>query len=427
MVVVAVLLAATALPRMLANDRNLAAPLNAARALLHSDQEEIAAGIDALQRVGQDGALPVAVQHFQTVANRSPLHAAGPAWLALAWCFTYVNDGNDEGLLRLAQASADRALQLDSQLAIAHTAKARVLALQGKLPAALQEYDQALRLDPNEIYGQIGRAKVLNELGRANDAQQALQDALKRHPDNWIIIDELGSQSFRHGDYAAAEQQFRAGIKLHPDAVLVYANLNATLLRLNRQDEALQVLQQGLQVRPAGRLYNNLGNALFIKGDYVGAATAFEKAVSGEYGSPNNYLRWANLADAKRWIPGQNEAAAHGYKRALQLLQPLMEREPDNKTYRSRAALFAARMGDTAQATLWLQQLQAQPVKDADQAWRMALAYEITGARDPALASLQLAVQLKYPVALIESEPDFLSLRRDPRYQRLIIPEAKHV
>lgn len=390
-----------------------------------TDQQEIAAGIQALQRVGQDGVLQLAIQHFQTVANRSPQHAGAPAWLALAWCYSYINDGHDEGLLRLAQASADRALQLDDQLAMSHVAHAWVLELQGKLDAALKENELALRLDPREFYALNGRAQVLSEMHRFDDAVRAVKDALKLYPDNWILTNNLGVMYFQHADYAAAEAQFRDSIQRHPDAVLAYANLNATLLRLNRPDEALQVLQKGLQICPAGRLYNNLGSSLYIKGDYVGATAAFEKAVSGEHGSPNNYLRWANLADARRWIPGQTAAANDGYRRALQLLQPLLSREPDNFTYRSRAALYAARMGDAAQANTLLRQLQGHPVTDADLAWRMALAYEITGAREPALALLQHAVQLKYPVALIESEPDFMSLRRDPRYQRLITPEAQ--
>ncbi|MDT1893981.1 tetratricopeptide repeat protein, partial [Acinetobacter baumannii] len=83
-----------------------------------------------------------------------------------------------------------------------------------------------------------------------------------------------------------------------------YANLSAVLQRLDRGDEALQVLQEGLQVRPSGILYTNLGNALFNRGDYIGAAKAFEHAVSSQKGNNIAYLRWANLADTLRWIPG---------------------------------------------------------------------------------------------------------------------------
>lgn len=41
--------------------------------------------------------------------------------------------------------------------------------------------------------------------------------------------------------------------------------------------------------------------------------------------------------------------------------------------------------------------------------------------RTEAIVSLEKAAKLGYPLHLIESEPDFLPLRRDTRYQQFLI------
>jgi len=195
--------------------------------------------------------------------------------------------------------------------------------------------------------------------------------------------------------------------------------LSAVLQRQGREKEALQVLQEGLQVRPSGVLYNNLGNALFNRGDYVGAAKAFEHAVSASKGNNIAYLRWANLADTLRWIPGRERDSQQAYRNAAILMKPLLEHAPDNATLTSRMGLYSAKLGDKAAAlTLSKQAVLAKP-DNPDIRFRAAVAYEVTGKREAALAELANAQQLGYPTTLISTEPDLLALRSDPRFDLL--------
>jgi hypothetical protein len=49
----------------------------------------------------------------------------------------------------------------------------------------------------------------------------------------------------------------------------------------------------------------------------------------------------------------------------------------------------------------------------------------LTGRRNEAITALKQAIALGYPLNLIESAPDLLTLRRDARYQKLLIDMEK--
>src|SRR5690606_4792897 len=199
--------------------------------------------------------------------------------------------------MQKADASAQQALQLNAQIALAHVALGHVLTIKAEYDKALAAFDQALKLEPTNIFALNGKVLALRSAGRYDEAIQLARQGLQQFPQERLFADELAAIYFAQNDYLKAEEAFRLSIKIQPDAVLAYAGLNLVLEYLNRPDEALQVLQQGLQIRSSAQLHGNLGNSLFIRGDYVGAVAAFEAAVTPSKGNPNSHLAWANLAD----------------------------------------------------------------------------------------------------------------------------------
>jgi eukaryotic-like serine/threonine-protein kinase len=103
----------------------------------------------------------------------------------------------------------------------------------------------------------------------------------------------------------------------------------------------------------------------------------------------------------------------------MQLLQPMLARAPNDPTFLTRMGLYAAHAGSTAEALAWTERgVLAAPV-NPDVRFRAALANELGGRRDAALAHLARAISLGYPFSTIESEPELATLRRDARYQTL--------
>jgi serine/threonine-protein kinase len=377
----------------------------------------IARALHALESFDQTEKLEAARADFAALLARDPNNAAAVAGMSLVDSFRYAGDAQDETWLKRADAAAQQAMRLEPTLALSHVAQAWVLYNHGKSEQGLAAMDEALGLEPDNYFAALGKINCLTKLRRYDEARGWGEAMLRRYPGQRVFADSLGTVHFLQGHYKDAEQAFRLSIQLQPDSSVAYANLNAVLLRQGRGDEALQVVQQGLRVRPNAMLYTNLGNALFQRGDYVGAASAFERAVTPPAGTPNRYLNWANLGDTLLWIPGREADARKAYAKARELLAPRLARTPDNVTLVSRMGLYAARSGDDSGAMQMTAKALAMASANADVHFRAALAYELLHHRELALDALARAKQLGYSASAIEAEPDFVALRRDARYQ----------
>jgi len=379
----------------------------------YSQAREFNKGIEALKLFERSGSLDTAEKSFNTILSHTPDSAAAVAGLSLVYSGRYEGDFEDPIWMQKADASAQQALKLNPQLALVHVALGNVFSIKAEHDKALAEFEKALTLEPTSIFAWRGKIYTLKSLHRMNEATQLSNLALEKFPQEGIFADELGMIYVAQNNDSKAEEAFRLSIQLQPDTVFAYTGLSYIFVRQNRTDEALQILQQGLQIRSSEQLHGNLGNILFNKGDYVGAAASFEAAVSPNKGNPKSHLAWANLADTLLWIPGRKTEARNAYLKAIDLLTPLLERKKDDVTLISRKALYLARVGDSTQAKPLLARVIAIAPKNANVQFRAGLAYEILGERSTAITALTKAVELGYPLKLIQAEPDLLQLRRE--------------
>lgn len=378
----------------------------------YSQALELNKGLEALKLFDRPGSLESAEKSFNTILAHTANNAAAVAGLSLVYSYRYSSDSEDPIWMQKADASAQQALQLNTQLALVHVALGSVFSLKAEHDKAFAAFAQALTLEPSNIFAWRGKASALHSAHRYDETIQLTQQGLKQFPQERFFADMLGGIYIEQNNFTKAEDVFRLSIHLQPDAVNAYAGLYIALERQNRSDEAMQTLQQGLQIRSSESLHGNLGNALFNKGDYVGAAATFEAAVSPTKGNPGSHVAWANLADTLLWIPGREAEAENAYRKARDLLTPLLERRKDDVTLMSRLGLYSARLGDRAQAEPLLVRVIALAPESASVHFRAGLAYELLGKRDAAIAALTKAVELGYPLKLIQAEPDLLDLRR---------------
>lgn len=383
----------------------------------YSEAVEMREGLQALKMWDRSGGLVEGEKHFATILEHNPNNAAAVAGMALVYIYRYTSDQQDDIWLQKARAAAQQAMRLNDQVALSHIAQASVLNNEGKAEDALIEFDRASGLDPENIFALSGKVNALRKLRRFDEALLNAQANLERYPQERWFADQIGSIHYAQARYKEAEQSFRRSLQIQPDAVFAYANLSAALASQNRQDEALRVLQQGLEVRPSARLYANLGNMFFLRGDYVEAVNAFEAAVAPGKGDPANYLGWANLADTLLWIPGREADARNAYVRASDLLAAQLARKPNDVTVVSRMGLYFARIGNREKCEQMLTRALALAPKAADVQFRAGMAYELVGNRPRALETISRAVQLGYPVKFVEAAPELIGLRRDPAYE----------
>ena len=375
----------------------------------------------ALRRVDRPESIDRAMELFQRRLAREPDSAAAHAGLARAYWekARNVSAGGDPMFLDQAEAVAKEAVRLDPYLADARVSLGLVHLLRGRPEDARHELEAALELDPAQADAHYGLAKLADSLGRPADAERRYLRALEIAPTT-LYSDALGTLYYTQGRYAEAEERFLASLEAAPDDVHALRNLGALYYAQGRMDEAARMFQQALTIQPKASLYSNLGTLFFSRGLYPRAAEAFENALAMD-GASHQPVYWINLADAYRQMPERDDDASRSYRRALQLLDEEIEGAPDDVRLLSRRALARARSGDVPGARADVARLRELPTDDVYSLLRRAVAEELVGERDRALATLEEALGSGLDLAEVRREPDLLELRADPRFHHLLL------
>lgn len=145
---------------------------------------------------------------------------------------------------------------------------------------------------------------------------------------------------------------------------------------------------------------------------------AYEHAVSVDKGNPADYLAWAKLGDTMSWLPGKSDVAKTAYSKARNLLQPRLKDDPNNVDLLSRMGLYTAKLGENADALMYVQKALAIAPENPEIQLRAGVSFEMIDMRTQALAAIAKAKELGISLKLIESEPELIALRRDPKYLR---------
>lgn len=379
----------------------------------------MANGIDLIENFEKRNAIEDSKTLFSGILSADPDHAGAEAGMALALMREYTSKESDPATLRRATTLAKSALESDPQQGLTNIAAAWAAEFNGDFGRATGLYERANALDPHNVLILEGRARLFKKQNDLSSAAAMLQSAIKVHPEQRIFYDAYGEIFAIRGDFKGAERLFRQGLSVAPDNMQGYANLAQALHMQGRTKDAIKAVQDGLRIGENTSLYNNLGTYLFFQGQYEKAVEAFERALGLE-GNSHDYLAWANLADAQRYVPSLAAKAKDSYRRAIQLLRKDLARRPQDVGLNSRLALYAAKADDRDTARAALAVATGKATKDPRTYFRAMITHDILGDRQTAMAYLRRALIAGYPKDEIENEPDLAQLRQDPAYQLII-------
>ena len=375
-------------------------------------------GLEALANYDRIDMLNRADQHFSEILRHSPQHAAALASLSLVYGNRYLLDDENAAWLKMAASKAQDAVKNNDFLALAHIANAKVLGLQKQFDPALNDIERALALDPNSAMAIVVKIDLMIGLKRLDEALLLAQQASKRFPGERAFAEQLGQIYLANAAYPAAQVAYELSTRIKPDGSAAYLGLSEVFFKQNQIEESLQILQTGIKIKPGTELFLTLGNRLFGRGDYVGAASAFENAVSEAKGNPNNYLAWARLGDTMSWLPGKSDVAKLAYEKARTLLQPRLKNDPYVAILNSRMGIYAAKLGENADALTYIEKSLDLAPNSAEVQFLAGVSFEMIDMRTQALTAIAKAKELGYPVRLIDAESELVGLRRDPKYLR---------
>jgi serine/threonine protein kinase/tetratricopeptide (TPR) repeat protein len=239
-----------------------------------------------------------AIELFSQAIQKDPKYARAYAALASAHrSLTLCCDGHPSELLQ-AKLAAQKAVDLDDELAEGHSALAAVIyTYDFNWAEAEKEFKRALELDPNSSMAHFQYAEFLNRSGRRSEsneqgarardlepylpffnafgagrdpekAVEQIKYAIDLDP-NFYFSHTIAAGIYREkGMYAEAIKEARLAKKLSPDQTWSDANLSTTFVNAGRPKEARAILDQLLRrsksrfVPPyhIAMVYNNLGD-----------------------------------------------------------------------------------------------------------------------------------------------------------------------
>ncbi len=378
-------------------------------------------GMALLRDFHRPGAVDAAAGIFQRLLHEDEGSAPAYAGLARAYWQRYrlTDASRDSMFLQQARAAADRAVALDAFLVDARVSHGLIALELGQVEQAERDFQAALALDGKNADVYDGMARLHRHQQHLDEAEAAYRTAIRLAPQARQFYDDLGGLQVERGEYQDAIPLFEKSIALAPDSPYGYSNLGAVYLLQGRYDAAAQRFQDALKIRPSSSLYSNLGTVLFAQGLYGPAAGAFEHALAMG-GAANDYLRWANLADAYRQLPDAAGRAREDYDQAITLIDAELARSPQDPTLRSRRALYLAKRGDCQRADTGLASLLDAHDLTSYAVFRVAVTLEICGHRPRAIATLERALASGFSLAEIGNDPELRALRADPAYHRML-------
>lgn len=167
-----------------------------------------------LARRSADGFLG-AIRHFRRAIALDDQLALGH--LGLAITFEGMESlGVLEGAAERIRASAERALELDADLAEAHAALGYALRSEGRWAEAEAELRRAIELSPSSAYAHLGYGHLLTTIGRHGEALAEAREAVELDPMSPLLTMSLAWTHFMARDYPAAIAACRRSLELDP-------------------------------------------------------------------------------------------------------------------------------------------------------------------------------------------------------------------
>jgi TolB-like protein/Tfp pilus assembly protein PilF len=354
------------------------------------------------------------------------------AQLAAYRLATYETGTRDDAAAAKARPNIDRSFQLIPDLALAHLALGEwYLWKELDLSQATKEFQRAIESDPHltDAFSRI--AVVYLRLDKPEKAIEELKAALIFDPRNVILYRTLGAAYRSSGQPKLALESFERAVALEPTDVLEI--LNAALMYVEQGD--LDQAQRLLDTYPADRrtdwiyLEDKL-HLLFLQRDYRGMQELLQKVPPNIF--PTNWTRFVKEGQAARGL-GQTEAALAFFEQARSALTAELQKNPGNKEMMGNLAYVDAHLHRDEAISEAKKVVELTTKEDASEMRsvqvQLGQVYALLGRGDEAIETLEEVLASPAARGLnvgeIEIDPDWDSVRSDPRFQKLCQQKRK--
>ena len=248
----------------------------------------------------EDG-LRRAVQYFQQAIAADPTYAV--AYTGLADSYSLLGSIELGAMpprmaMPLAKAAAQKALELDPDLAEGHNSLAYVkLSYDWDLPGALREFTRALELNPGSATAKHWFSHYYMATGNMAKASELMRDAFQLEPLSPSINIGIGWCLYYSRRYDEAIEQFRSVTESDPSIPLAHQTLGMAYQQKGLLDQAIEEYQR------AAALSDNSPSSV--------AALASVYATAGNLAESNKELARLEEMSRTRYVPAFHFATVH--------------------------------------------------------------------------------------------------------------------
>jgi len=235
-----------------------------------------------------------AIELFQAAIKRNPAYAPAYAALADSYRALMFNSNAAPGeVLPQSKAAAKRAIEIDNQLAEAHTSLASNLAdYDWDWAGAETEFQTALRLNPNSAITHSFYAHLLRQEGKFEEAIREARLGVELDPVSAQGAFLLAQTLFEARDYDEALSQLRKALDLEPRFWPAHLYLGKTLAAQGQYQEAIVELRkaQNFTAEPyatIGYVYGRMGRAA----DARKVIADLQEQLKKGYVAPTNFAK----------------------------------------------------------------------------------------------------------------------------------------
>src|SRR5262245_16751805 len=194
-----------------------------------------------------DENLHKAISFFQSAVKEDPIYA--PAYVGLADCYNYLGTEQISAMppidaRRRAEEAANKALEIDNEMAEAHASLGFVKHFNWDWTAAEQEFKLAIELNPNYAYAHDCYASFLVSKGRTEEAIAETNRAQELDPFSLAISVKRGFILENARRYDEAIEQLRRVIARDQNDYQAHWFLGHTYAASGRFEEAIAVSEK---------------------------------------------------------------------------------------------------------------------------------------------------------------------------------------
>jgi TolB-like protein/Tfp pilus assembly protein PilF len=241
--------------------------------------------------------------------------------------------GTPQDCFPKAKAAAQKALELDDNLAEAHTSLAQVLCYYDfDFVGSIREFKRAIELNPNyptarQWYGN----STLVALGRFDEATAEVKRAIELDPASLVINTDLGTTYYRERRYDEAIAQLKKTLEMDPAFYYAHWNLGSAFAAKGDYNAAIEEYQKARTLNEDPSMLGLLALAYANSGNKAEAmkirdrleALSKERYVSA-YCFALVYLGLGDKEAALRWLEKSFQDRAGDYLRYIKV-DPLLD------------------------------------------------------------------------------------------------------